>query len=274
MDGFLELLPETGLWEDPLRYFEELQCSRISLEPFRPYVQSALGEYLVRGGYPESFETANAASWQRRLLQDVVERALFRDIVGVYGIRNPEKLAKLMYFIAANQGGAPSLNTIAQHLELDRETVSSYLQYLKDACLVTELPSYSTNLPKTIRRNRKLYIDDNGVVCAFLRTTETPPELAGTLVENIMLQKAEAYCVENVAEVFYWNDGKEVDLVLERGSNLIPVEVKFRNQVKPSDFAGIDAFRKQYRTGAGVIVTKERLERVGDTVLLPYWCIA
>jgi predicted AAA+ superfamily ATPase len=274
MEGFLDALPRTVLWEDPVGYFDELHRARLVLEPYRPYVQSALQEYLVRGGYPESFETVSPALWQRRLLQDIVERAIFRDIVGVYGIRNPEKLANLMYFIAANQGGAPSLNTIAQHLDMDRETVSSYVQYLKDACLVTELPCYSSSIPKTLRRNRKLYIDDNGIVCSFLRTTECSPELAGLLVENVVLQKAKAYCLEEVAKVFYWSGDKEVDLVMERGGDRLPVEVKFRNQIKASDYAGIEAFQKQNATRAGLVITKDRLERLGDVVLIPYWSIA
>jgi predicted AAA+ superfamily ATPase len=157
---------------------------------------------------------------------------------------------------------------------MDRETVSSYVQYLKDACLVTELPCYSSSIPKTLRRNRKLYIDDNGIVCSFLRTTECSPELAGLLVENVVLQKAKAYCLEEVAKVFYWSGDKEVDLVMERGGDRLPVEVKFRNQIKASDYAGIEAFQKQNATRAGLVITKDRLERLGDVVLIPYWSIA
>jgi predicted AAA+ superfamily ATPase len=68
----------------------------------------------------------------------------------------------------------------------------------------------------------------------------------------------------------YWREGdSEVDIVLDRKSDLLPIEVKYRND--PKDIAGLKVFMKRFGSTVGLVVTKDLLEKADGIVFCPYW---
>jgi len=94
-----------------------------------PYVNTVLREFLLIGGYPEYFSDGNPSLWQKRLVDDIIEQGLYRDIVSIYRIKTPGKLEKLLFIIADNNGQDFNVKTIADTIGYDNETVSVYLTY-------------------------------------------------------------------------------------------------------------------------------------------------
>src|SRR5690606_34533043 len=99
---FLDQLPEGGIFLNLEAYYRTLQEKSWRLEPYKPYINQVLKEYLLVGGYPEYFEVMNFTLWQKRLVGDIIGQGLYRDIVRIYRINSPERLEKLLYFITAN----------------------------------------------------------------------------------------------------------------------------------------------------------------------------
>ena len=87
-----ELLPSTALFDDPEEYFAILQQNRYKIAEFESIMNKIVKTYLLVGGYPEYFDTDNLLIWQKRLAGDIISRGLYRDIVSVYNIKNPEIL--------------------------------------------------------------------------------------------------------------------------------------------------------------------------------------
>jgi predicted AAA+ superfamily ATPase len=72
----------------------------------------------------------------------------------------------------------------------------------------------------------------------------------------------------------FWQDKNEneIDLVIEENSQIFPVEIKFKQNLKSEDFRGIEAFLKSYRK-----IRKSYLINIGSqkiskrtVLLLPY----
>ncbi|MBU3109665.1 hypothetical protein [Clostridium gasigenes] len=62
-------------------YYEVLKKNIHDLNEFKPIINKIIAEYLLVGGYPEYFECSNILKWQKRLVDDIVGRGLYRGIV-------------------------------------------------------------------------------------------------------------------------------------------------------------------------------------------------
>jgi uncharacterized protein len=256
---FVNLLPSGSLFENAEDYLTKLQIKIYLLEEFKPYVNKVLEEYLLVGGYPEYFTVNNTTLWQKRIVEDIVGQGLYRDIVSLYRINSPIKLEKLLYFIAEQTGQATNSKTIGDTIGLDNETVSVYVDYLSKAYLAVSLDNYSPNIGKIIRKDKTLYVLDNGIANAVLRLRETSETRNGHLIEALCVRNALAICEDNYWGLYYWRDGnKEVDIVIDSISSLIPIEVKYRNNAL-HDIGGLNAFRDKFparKVSTPLMITK------------------
>ena len=80
-----------------------------------------------------------------------------------------------------------------------------------------------------------------------------------------------------MGKIFYWFDTKknETDIIMSYGSELIPVEVKYRSSIDDSDLKGILSFCQDFSVKNAYIVTKTLMEeRNIDGVMvsfIPLW---
>lgn len=271
---FLAFIPETSLYTDPIAYYDALKKNEWRWDGFKPYVNEVLQQFLLIGGYPEYFLDSHTLLWQKRLAEDIIAQGLYRDIVSIYKIKAPDKLEKLLFFIAANNGQDFNIKTIADTIGCDNETVSVYLTYLSQAYLTIVLSNYAPNAGKTLRKNKTLYVLDNGIANAMLRLPQITETQAGHIVEAICARDALAACEDNLWSLHYWRKkDTEVDLVIDKKISVLPLEVKYRATAKQDSIA---KFRKEFSKAnipISVVITKDLLSREGDVLYVPFWLI-
>jgi predicted AAA+ superfamily ATPase len=271
---FLAQLPHVSLYADPIGYYDAIAGGAWKWDAYKPYVNAALREYMLIGGYPEYFASDSAVLWQKRLVEDIIGLGMYRDIVSIYRIKTPDRLEKLLYFVADNNGCDFNMKTIADTLGCDNETVALHLTYLSQAYMVIVLSNFSPNAGKTIRRNKKLYVSDNGVANALLRMPQVDDSMVGLIVEGMCARDALAACDDNLWSLHYWREkGDEVDFVLDRKIDLLPIEVKYRGDTRQS---GLASFRRMFadkKIPISVMITKDRLQRDEDTLYVPLWLV-
>lgn len=266
---------KASLYENVDEYYNVLKSDYYQLKEYEIPINRILKEYLLVGGYPEYFENDNILLWQKRLVEDIITRGLYRDIVNIYSIKNPEILEKLLYFIAANQGQAFAYSSLAQTMGVDAVTISSYLNYLSQAFLIGIQDNYSTNVGKVIRKNKKLFVIDNGIRNAMLKVDQLTPSVEGQLVENCAVHNVKLFAESNRYNVFYWRDEqKEVDIVLDMKTGILPLEVKYRNNIEESDMKGLQTFIIKYNSSSGIVITKDLLDLKNNIYYIPFWMMS
>ena len=274
IDALSKLLPVQSLFDNPEEYYRILNENKYKIAEFEGVMNKITKAYLLVGGYPEYFGTENILLWQKRLADDIISRGLYRDIVGIYKIKNPEILERLMYYIAANSGGEFSYSNIAQTLGVDTVTISAYINYLSQAFFICVCDNYSPNIGKVIRKNKKVYIADSGIRNAMLRNNELSSSDEGLQVENCSIQMARSYCEPENYSVYFWRDNqKETDIIIDKKIGLIPIEVKYRNTILDKDIKGLSEFKEKYETKTGTVITKTYLDKKDDIVYIPFWMI-
>lgn len=250
-------------------------------EELKITIQKVLNEYILVGGYPEYFEERNIDIWQKRLADDIITRGIYKDILTIYSIKSPEILEKLMYYIADNNSQTFSYSGMTKNFSIDTVTLISYVGYLKQAFLLNVLENYSTNIGKVIRSNKKLSILDNGIQNSLLKKKEISNNDAGHIVEAMADFDIRLLCEkENYNQYYYRNANKEeIDIILDRKIDIIPIEVKYTNQIENSDTTTIKNFieknnqNKLGRTKYGIVITKDILKTENNLYFIPYWLL-
>lgn len=244
-------------------------------------IQKNLKRYMIVGGYPEYFEIKDIEVWQKILSEDIITRGIYKDILTIYNIKSPEILEKLLYYIAANNSQTFSYSSIAGTFGVDTVTIMTYLGYLKQAFFINILENYSNNIAKIIRTNKKISILDNGIKNSLLKQKEIDSNLAGHITEAMVdfdfRKLAEK---ENYKQFYFRNSNKEeVDIIIDRNIDIIPIEVKYTNQIEKSDLEPINKFIEAHKNKGinqakfGIIVTKDILKKEGNLYFVPYWLI-
>ena len=238
-----------------------------------------LNEYILVGGYPEYFENRDIDVWQKKLVDDIISRGIYKDILNIYNIKSPEILEKLMYYISDKSSQTFSYSGMTNNFGVDTVTIINYIGYLKQAFLINVLENYSTNIGKVIRSNKKLSILDNGIQNGLLKKKQIDSDTAGHIIESMVDFDIRLICEkENYSQYYYRNSKKEeIDIILDRKIDIIPIEVKYTNQIEKSDVKTIKNFlesnmnNKIGKTKYGIVVTKDIYKKEENIFFIPYW---
>ena len=207
----------------------------VSAPPLHP---SGLWDTLATGFYPRVHDRNEPAfEWLGDYVRTYVERDL-REVLQVTDLRAFENFLRLA---AARTASELNLNGLASDTGISQQTARRWLSALEIGHLATTLPPHSRNFRKRLRKRPRLHFLDSGLVCYLLgirdgATLEHHP-LRGAVFESFVvgeLVKAFA-AMRRDPPLFFWRDatGHEIDILIDAGERLIPVEVKSGRTVKP-----------------------------------------
>jgi predicted AAA+ superfamily ATPase len=186
---------------------------------------------------------------QRLLKEDVIEKAIYRDLAELYQIKKPAALEKLFLYLCEHSSELLNISNIATSLGLSREYTERYLEYLEAAHLVFRYAKYAKSVEEQVRSMEKCYVTDPGLLQLAFR-----PD-AGKAVESMSARHLMA------KKAFYWRDERhEVDLVLDEKEGVMPIEVKYQGNIGVSDAKGLVKFLTLFKEKSGIMVTKDLLE--------------
>ncbi|MEM0144111.1 MAG: ATP-binding protein, partial [Candidatus Parvarchaeum sp.] len=155
----------------PLSFVEFLNFRGVKHERFHStkaesMIAKSLEDYLEYGGYPE---VAIAPELRDKILNEILEVTISRDVIERYHIRNP-KIIKLLINSLANSFEF-STNKFYNFMKsigykIGKNTLYTYMQALNDAFVVYFLRNYSGSYKKKEQSIPKPYFFDNGLLKA------------------------------------------------------------------------------------------------------------
>lgn len=218
-----------------------------------------LEERLIFGSYPEIINIDDIDD-KVTYLQQLVQSYLLKDILAYEGIRQSDKIVKLLRLIAFQCGSEVSYSELSGQLGISKNTVENYLDLLSKVFIVYRVGAYSSNLRKEVSKSSKWFFYDNGIRNAIINDFRllTLRNDSGLLWENYMISekiKRNAYKGKHVQYYFWRNyNQQEIDLLeLEKGQ-LTAFEFKFSSNKKTKKPL---AFEKAYPEVDYHVITKE-----------------
>jgi predicted AAA+ superfamily ATPase len=253
--------------------FKSLEQMYYKLSPKINEIAGFLSQYLNVGGFPEWFEIKNEESWFKILSEEYTSLLIYRDIVRIFRIRDPLLLESVFRFVSAHSSERFSYLGIAKQNEGDKETSKQYVFHLARSHLINLSDFYTKSKKASERKEKKIYFCDLG-----LKNSIGGRQDIGFDAETCVY----LHCLKHVSghpmgKIFYWLDKKknETDIIMSYGSELIPVEVKYRSSIEDADLKGVMSFCKNFGVKNAYVVTKTLMEeREIDGVMvsfIPLW---
>jgi len=104
--------------------------------PYASELKILFKKYLNRGGFPHLLEISEPSLWEKLLREDVLEKVIYRDLIQLYGVREPEKLEKTFLYLSNITGQILNFSNLAKNLGISRQHLEKYIFYLKESYLI------------------------------------------------------------------------------------------------------------------------------------------
>jgi len=207
-----------------------------------------LDKLIWRGGFPELVLTPEKRElWLRSYMQTYVERHI-RQLQNIRDLRAFENFVALA---CARHGREFNSARFSRETGITLPTARSWAALLEASYLAYFLPPYFDCMGKRVIKSPKLYMIDSAIACYLTRQSDSTSAMAGpmsaALFEGLIVSEA-VKAFTNVGlkpALWYWrsHDGLEINLILQAGGQLIPIEVRQTNTPTTRHVESLRRFR-------------------------------
>ena len=211
--------------------------------------------HLVKGFFPAIYaRDVDANEWLQAYLITYAER----DARQLAAIQDLSAFQRFLKLTAARTGQLLNMQSLASDAGVSDKTVRHWLSILETCYLVHFVHPHFANFGKRLTKSPKLYMTDVGMAASLLgiqthQQMQNHP-LRGALFETLVVNE---FCKNraNLGErhpLYFWRDniGTEVDLIIERGTEIAAVEIKSGISVASDAFGNLKKWHK-YATERG-----------------------
>ena len=239
---------------------KNIENMRKNPELWKEEINIELNEYLLKP-FPELIDMPDEVA-RKYIKEAIIERVILRDISCLFGIREIEAMEKVIYAISSNPGLLINLDDMSRNFAISRQVLSNYLYYLQYCFLIRQLKNFRGSLKVSSRKLKKYYPLHPCFTITLSSLTEN-----GKIVESLVAFKTKAE--------YYWRERqKEVDFVLI-GRELLPMEVKYKNNIRIKELRGLLKFMEKFKVKKSLVITKDyeaKEEFKGKTITFkPLW---
>lgn len=188
-------------------------------------------ELLLKGLYPRIYdESLDASEWFDGYYQTYLQK----DVKAIANVADMNQFDRFVRLCAGRAGCLTDYNAVASEVGVSQPTAVRWSSILESSFITFRLAPHFNNFGKRMIKSPKLYFFDTGLLCQLLRIRnveqiESHP-LRGAIFENFII----AECMKNFFSMgiqpalYFWRDqhGHEIDLIVEKGHQLVPVEIK------------------------------------------------
>jgi len=197
--------------------------------------ERSLEQRLIYGAYPEIINDPQNAEEHLKLLADSY---LYKDLFALEDVKKPLLFEKIVKALALQIGSEVNFSELAQLVKADQKTVDKYISLLEKSFVIFTLPAFSGNVRNEIKKNKKIYFFDTGIVNAITRNFNPLANRSdgGALFENYMIAERIKFLHQHQMEAgcFFWRttQQQEIDYVEQTKLKFLAVEFKWNEKGK------------------------------------------
>ena len=262
-----------------------------------PYVPSAVGDggrrdppedldlwaAIHRGSMPRLMDPSVSGD---AFYTGYVRTYLERDVRDLIAVKDEASFYHFLVACAARTGRLVNRSDLARDAGIDVKTAQNWLSVLQASGVVRLLRPFWSNATKRIAKTPKLYVTDTGLAC-YLLGWNSPETLrrgamAGHMFETFVVGeviKSYLNAGGDARNVHFYRDSRqrEIDLIIQEGRVLHPVEIKTSATVTREAVAGFSVLNDagDYDVGAGAVIcqAREPYPVTAAVEAIPVWSI-
>lgn len=216
-------------------------------------------EQIFRGGYPPIYDrNINPTNWYAQYTQSYLER----DVRSLVNVGDLETFERFLRLAAGRSGQILNMDSLASDAGISPVTAKRWISLLSASYIAFLLKPHSKNFNKRLIKTPKLYFYDTGLLCYLLNIRSTSDltlhSQRGAIFETYIISELMKSSYNSGIEppFYFWRDsqGHEVDLLIENGEKLLPVEIKSGQTVASSMFSDLNYWQKLSQCDDGMLV--------------------
>jgi len=256
-------------YEDNLVEFYSLEAEK---------TQALLEEYMSFGGYPRVV-LENRVEEKRKIIAELYQSYLVKDIVELLGVQKTSSFTSLVRILASQIGKMVNINELSDTLGIHKTTINQYLWYMEQTFYIHKVTPFFRNIRKEITKAPVYYFSDLGMRNYALGLFGAPIPLSdvGFLFQNFVYPILEKKTENYSQSIYYWRttNKAEVDFVIDKVTDTLPIEVKYQHLNKPSLSRSFKSFLSTYQPKRALVIHlgKEMhvVENKTEVDLIPFY---
>ena len=237
-------------YEKRLNLFFETEKEKTSL---------LLTEYLNFGGYPRII-TENKISEKLRLINEIYKSYVEKDLVFLLKIQRPEIFQLLIKILATQIGNIINYSRLANDCGLALPTLKKYLWYAEKTFCINYVSPFFTNPLKEITKSPVYYFNDLGLRNYALGQMGNLNfnSLLGFVFQNFVFNLLKEQSRGQAQTIHFWRttDKAEVDFVINKQTEQLPIEVKYGNITKQTISRSFRSFIEKYQPKEAILINR------------------
>jgi predicted AAA+ superfamily ATPase len=237
-----------------------------------------LDKILFDGAFPPIFDRGlEPHPWHGNYVRTYLERDV-RQLIKVQDLTTFQRFLKLC---AGRTGQLLNLSSLANDCGITHNTAKAWISVLEASYIVHLLPPHHQNFNKRLVKTPKLYILDTGLA-GWLLGIQNSEQLTthvqrGALFETWVISELlkARYNAGEYTNLYFWRDrsGHEVDLLIDHGTHLSPLEIKSGQTINKDYFKGLEFWQKLAGDAAGkawLVYGGDTRQIRSDVTILPW----
>jgi len=238
-----------------------------------------LDKILFDGAFPPIFDRGlEPHPWHGNYVRTYLER----DVRQLINVRDLGTFQRFLKLCAGRSGQLLNLSSLANDCGITHNTAKAWISVLEASYIVHLLPPHHQNFNKRLVKTPKLYFLDTGLASWLLgiRNSEqlTTHVQRGALFETWVISELlkARYNAGETSNLYFWRDrsGHEVDLLIDHGTQLSPLEIKSGQTINRDYFKGLEFWKKLAGESAGkawLIYGGDSRQTRSDVTILPWF---
>ncbi len=182
-----------------------------------------------------------------------------------------DAFGNLIKLLAGQTGNMVNLNELSSTLGISIQTVKNYLSYAEKTFIVKRVTPYFKNLRKEISKSPVTYFNDIGMRNFAVRQFGRHTMLSelGFVFQNLVYHLLTEKTRYDGSTIHFWRtkDKAEVDFVINKGTDVVPIEVKCREMKAKEIGRSLRGFISRYNPKEAWVVniSLKDEEKIGQT---------
>ena len=209
--------------------------------------RSFVANFIRFGGMPGLLSIQNELE-KREYLFGIYQTYIAKDIKSFLRDESVLSFNKMISWLALNNGGQLNKSTLSNVAGISSRQIERYLEVLQGTFVLALLPPLTNNKGKELSKTPKYYLYDQGIINSIIQDFRPldARQDSGLMREQFVFWELKKN-MDIRFSLNYWRttDGKEVDFVLQKDAELLPIEVK--SSWKPGKLPpGLRSFLRLY----------------------------
>ncbi len=234
-------------------------------------------DLLLKGFYPAVYsQRIPFGDWCQNYIRTYIER----DVRQVKNITEIHIFEKFMRLLAGRCGQELNMSSIAVEAGVDIKTIQSWIGVLENSFIIFQLRPHFRNFNKTVVKRPKIYFYDTALACSLLRISDRKHlhshPLRGAIFETFIVSEFVKKRSNRALPInlSFWRDktGHEIDLIMDVGGKLTPIEIKSGKTVSSEFFKNLIYWKELSSVKKSLLIYagKEMQTRSDGTRVIPW----